>query len=283
MDQGALASLAAIVGLLGRATWPLCSTRTGVLRIQLLIGVAFAAHYALINVATAAIVNALGSLQTATALLPLHARTMWYGGCGLIVAMAAASIASWAGPTSLLVTVGQAFIAIARMQRDVGVILALLLVGQLLWGVHDIVVGSPAAIAADAVGLLVGGWMLGRKCGLANRLSNSRPTGRSSGVALAIGSTHCGNAPSWRARHPCKMRRMACHTPSRAGRSPIGHRPRQPHPTSQEFPPPAPTGRPKPLPASPLSKINVRMRSSCRFAASRRYETVCLVVQGALQ
>jgi hypothetical protein len=29
MDQGALASLAAIIGLVGRATWPLCSTRAG--------------------------------------------------------------------------------------------------------------------------------------------------------------------------------------------------------------------------------------------------------------
>jgi hypothetical protein len=39
-----------------------------------LIGVAFAAHYTLVGMATAAIINALGSLQTATALLPLNAR-----------------------------------------------------------------------------------------------------------------------------------------------------------------------------------------------------------------
>lgn len=69
MESGALASLAAIIGLVGRAAWPLLSTRVGFLRGQLLIGVAFAAHYALIGIATAAIVNVLGSLQTATALL----------------------------------------------------------------------------------------------------------------------------------------------------------------------------------------------------------------------
>jgi hypothetical protein len=39
----------------------------------------------------------------------------------------------------------------------------LLLVGQLLWGVHDMVIGSPWASAADVVGLLVGGW-LARHC-----------------------------------------------------------------------------------------------------------------------
>ena len=163
MDQGALASLAAIIGLVGRAAWPLFSTRVGVLRVQLLIGVAFAGHYALIGIATAAIANVLGSLQTVTALLPLRTRTLRYAGCGLIVAMAGATMASWAGPASLLVAVGQAFIAIARMQKDLVLIFRLLLVGQLLWGVHDIVVGSPVAIAADAVGLIVGGWMLGRQ------------------------------------------------------------------------------------------------------------------------
>jgi hypothetical protein len=80
MNPDALASLAAIIGLVGRAAWPLLSTRVGVLRGQLLIGVAFTAHYALLGIPTAAIVNVLGSLQTATALLPLHARTARYAG-----------------------------------------------------------------------------------------------------------------------------------------------------------------------------------------------------------
>jgi hypothetical protein len=157
VDYGALASLAAMIGLVGRASWPLLSTRVGVLRVQLLIAIAFAVHYALIGIISAAIVNVLGSLQTATALLPLHTRTARYAGCGLIVAMAGTTIATWAGPACLLVAVGQAFIAIARMQKDVAVIFMLLLAGQLLWCVHDIVVNSPVAIAADAVGLLVGG------------------------------------------------------------------------------------------------------------------------------
>jgi Bacterial inner membrane protein len=173
MDPSALASLAAIIGLVGRAAWPLLSTRVGVLRGQLLIGVAFAAHYALIGLVTAAIVNVLGSLQTATALLPLHARTARYAGCGLIVAMAGTTIATWAGPACVLVAVGQTFIAIARMQKDVALMFMLLLVGQLLWGVHDIVVGSPVAIAADAVGLLVGGCMLAWHCSATSRHSNS--------------------------------------------------------------------------------------------------------------
>ena len=164
MDPGALASFAAIIGLGGRAAWPLLSTRVGVLRVQLLIAVAFAAHYSLIGIAGAAIVNVLGSLQTATAFLPLHARTARCVGWGLIVAMAGTIIATWAGPACLLVAIGQAFIAIARMQKDVVLMFMLLLVGQLLWGVHDIVVGSPVAVAADVVGLLVGGWMLARHC-----------------------------------------------------------------------------------------------------------------------
>jgi hypothetical protein len=172
IDPGALASLAAIIGLVGRATWPLFASRVGILCGQLLIGVAFAAHYALIGVATAAIVNVLGSLQTATALLPLHPRTARYAGCGLIVAMAGTTLAIWSGPACLLVAVGQTFIAIARMQRDQTLMFMLLLVGQLWWGVHDIVIGSPLAIAADMVGLLVGGWMLARH-GSASRVGHS--------------------------------------------------------------------------------------------------------------
>jgi Bacterial inner membrane protein len=97
--------------------------------------------------------------------------------------MAATTIATWAGPACLLVAVGQAFIAIARMQKDVALMFMLLLVGQLLWGVHDIVVGSPLAIAADAVGLLVGGWMLARHCS-ATSVSNS--TSRALQVTLQL-------------------------------------------------------------------------------------------------
>jgi Bacterial inner membrane protein len=162
IDQSALASIAGLVGLVGRATWPAFSTRVGVLNVQLLIAVAFTTHYALIGMVAPAIVNALGSLQTATALFTVHARSMRYVGYGLIVVMAAVTFASWAGAVSLLVVIGQAFIVIARMQKDVFLIFPLLLVGQLLWGIHDILVGSPVAIAADAVGLFVGAWMLGR-------------------------------------------------------------------------------------------------------------------------
>jgi len=160
LDHSVLASLAALIGLLGRAAWPMFSTRVGVLRVQLVIAVAFAAHYALLDIATAAIANALGSLQAGIALLPLRARTAWFAGCGLLVAIAGTTIASWTGPASLVAAVGQAFIVIARMQNDMGLIFRLLFVGQLLWCVHDIIVGSAVAAAADVVGLLVGGWML---------------------------------------------------------------------------------------------------------------------------
>jgi hypothetical protein len=163
VDHSALASIAGIIGLVGRAAWPLFPTRAGILGVQLLIGIAFAVHYALIEIATAAMVNVLGSLQAASALLPLSTRTVRYTGYVLIVAMAAVVIVSWAGATSLLISGGQALMTIARMQQDVCVIFTLLLVGQLLWTVHDILVGSAVAIAADAVGLLVAGWMLGRR------------------------------------------------------------------------------------------------------------------------
>ena len=105
----------------------------GVLRGQLLIGVAFAAHYALIGIPSAVIVNVLGSLQTATALLRCRLGPRGTRAAGLIAAMAATTIATWAGPASVLVAVGQAFIAIARMQKDVALMFMLLLVGQLLW------------------------------------------------------------------------------------------------------------------------------------------------------
>jgi inner membrane protein len=169
LDHGALASLAALVGLAGRAAWPLFSSRVGVLRVQLFIGLAFAAHYSLIGIATAAIVNVVGSLQVAIVLLPLGARRARHISCGLIAAMTGASVVTWEGPASLFAAVGQMLMVVARMQIDVRAIFELLFIGQLLWCVHDIVVGSPMAIAADAVGLLVGAWMLARK---AWRVSN---------------------------------------------------------------------------------------------------------------
>jgi hypothetical protein len=98
-----------------------------------------------------------------TTLLPLRTRTAQYTGYALLLAMAGVAVISWAGATSLLISVGQALMAIARMQQDVCRIFILLFVGQSLWAVHDILVGSLVAIAADAVGLLVAGWMLGRR------------------------------------------------------------------------------------------------------------------------
>jgi hypothetical protein len=61
------ASAFALLGATCLISWPLCSTRRGMLLVQ--IGIGIGLHYALWGSATAALVNGLGAVQAAAALI----------------------------------------------------------------------------------------------------------------------------------------------------------------------------------------------------------------------
>jgi hypothetical protein len=149
------ASAFALLGTTCLIGWPLCSTRRGMLLVQIGIGIGFGLHYALWGSATAALVNGLGAVQTAAALLfGTNPRLRWLG-YGLIPALAGACVLTWNGLPSILAAVGQILIALGRVQINPSAMRSLVLSGLLFWLAHDGIMGSPL-LFADLLCLTIG-------------------------------------------------------------------------------------------------------------------------------
>jgi hypothetical protein len=154
------ASAAGFFALVCLAVWPLFRTRKGILLAQLGAGVGFASHYALLGIVAPSLVNMLGSVQTIAALYSTRSGTLNKIGYGLIPLMIGAGIYFWTGPTSALCVVAMGLIALGRMQRNQWTLRLLILAGGVSWSVHDYLVGSWIALAADLLSLSMGLAML---------------------------------------------------------------------------------------------------------------------------
>jgi hypothetical protein len=146
------------VGLLGMtclAVWPLFRTPAAMLSIQLGAVGGLSAHYALLGITTAAVVNALGALQIVLTLLSTRHPGLRWSGYAVAIAIVASSVFTWQGVLSLLSATGMALVAIGRTQRDEKTMRAVVLAGGPFWLVHDVLIASPVAVA-DAASLLVG-------------------------------------------------------------------------------------------------------------------------------
>ena len=95
-------------------TWPLFTTRSAMLTVQLGIGVSFSIHYALLSADTAAVGNALGAMQILLALLPFGAAGLRWISYIPIPLMLLLGILTWNGPSSLYATVGTVVLALGR-------------------------------------------------------------------------------------------------------------------------------------------------------------------------
>jgi hypothetical protein len=149
------ASAFALLGTTCLVSWPLCSTRRGMLLLQTGIGIGFGLHYALWGSATAALVNGLGAVQIAAALLFGTNPRLWWLGYGLIPALAGACVLTWNGLPSILAAVGQTLIALGRVQISLSAMRGLVLSGLLFWLAHDGIMGSPL-LFADLLCLMIG-------------------------------------------------------------------------------------------------------------------------------
>jgi hypothetical protein len=154
-DPGTPAGLCGILATAGLAAWPLFRTRGVMLSLQLGALALLSLHYALLGVTTAAIVNALGTLQLVACLaFGTHSR-LRYLGYGLAGLMVASSIFTWQGQISLLSTGGNVVIAFGRLQAKADRMRLLVLAGTPFWILHDALIESPVVLA-DTLSLLVG-------------------------------------------------------------------------------------------------------------------------------
>jgi hypothetical protein len=145
----------ALLGATCLISWPLCSTRRGMLLVQIGIGIGLGLHYALWGSATAALINGLGTVQIAAALLFGTNPRLWWLGYGLIPALAGACVLTWNGLPSILAAVGQTLIALGRVQISISAMRGLGLFGLLFWLAHDGILGSPL-LFADLLCLTIG-------------------------------------------------------------------------------------------------------------------------------
>jgi hypothetical protein len=149
------AGLCGIVATAGLALWPVFRTRCVMLSMQLGALALLSLHYALLGVTTAAIVNALGTLQLVACLaFGTHPRLRWLG-YGLAGLMIVSSIATWQGFISLLSTSGNVVIAFGRLQTRADIMRVIVLAGTPFWLLHDLLIESPVVLA-DTLSLLVG-------------------------------------------------------------------------------------------------------------------------------
>jgi hypothetical protein len=149
------AGMCGIAATAGLALWPLFRTRCVMLSLQLGALALLSLHYALLGVTTAAMVNALGTLQLVACLaFGTHPRLRWLG-TGLAGLMIASSVFTWQGLISLLSTSGNVVIAFGRLQTRADVMRVIVLAGTPFWLLHDLLIESPVVLA-DTLSLLVG-------------------------------------------------------------------------------------------------------------------------------
>lgn len=147
--------ICALFGMACYAAWSVFRTRSMMLLIQLGALIGFSLHYALLGVATAAAVNALGAVQIAASLLLGTRPSLRWVGYALAAVMVAASVFTWQGVVSALAVTGMVLVAVGRVQTNADAMRLIVLASCPLWLAHDLVVESPVAIA-DALSLAVG-------------------------------------------------------------------------------------------------------------------------------
>lgn len=171
-----IATLAAYLAIACYSAWPLFRTRRAMLLMQLFSLASVALHYALVDAATASVMNLLGAVQIVASLLfGTRPKLSWIG-YAFAACMIAASFYTWNGMPSLLATAGMVLVAIGRAQANAQTMRLLVLASAPLWLAHDLLISSPMAIA-DAISLVIGLWTTGqRPDSNAERLSAAPPT-----------------------------------------------------------------------------------------------------------
>lgn len=165
IDDFLAAPLAQAIGLVGAAagmSWALFRSRFGMLMAQLVAGVAFAGHFALLGATTGAVMNVLATFQVAAA-IPLGTRPGFrivY--LALLPLIAVAALLTWSGVPSLFAALGFAFVSLSRYQVSVVPFRLFMAVALPCWFGHNLLVGSVPGMISDVVGLCINLAMLAR-------------------------------------------------------------------------------------------------------------------------
>jgi hypothetical protein len=153
----AVAGFAAMVCL---AVWPIFRARSTMLAIYIGNNLGFVLHYALLELWTAAAMNALLALQTGVAIGIERWPRLRMAYYALIPVVAGLTLVTWYGWPSILAAAATALSTVGRIQRNEMLFRALLLATTPLWAMHDLVVGSLPGFAADILSMLTGAIML---------------------------------------------------------------------------------------------------------------------------
>jgi hypothetical protein len=146
-----VASIFGVIAMVCIIMWPVFGVRQNMLLVYLGNDLAFAAHYALLDLWTASAMNVLLGLQTVAAIyLEKLPGSRWFY-IALIPVVAGASLLTWQGLTSILAAAATMLSTVGKMQHN-EVALKLIVLSQApFWGLHDLMVGSlPGFIAAVA-------------------------------------------------------------------------------------------------------------------------------------
>ena len=155
-----VATCTGVFAMLCLAAYPLARGRSLLLTTYLGNNLGFAAHYALLDQATAVTMNVMLGMQTLVALgLPRWPRLRWTY-YALIPVLLVASAVTWQGWLSLLSTTATTLSTFGRMQANELVLRLLMLESAPLWAVHDFLAGSLPGLLADLACIVIGGWML---------------------------------------------------------------------------------------------------------------------------
>ena len=160
LSEKPVAAAAGILGMLCFVTYPLFRARPLLLTVYLGNNVAFAAHYALLDHATAAIMNMVMAVQTLVAIGLVRWPSLRWTYYALIPVLLGAAAMTWQGWLTLLPATAATLSTLGRMQSNETALRALLLVSAPFWAVHDVLVGSLPGEVSDVFCIAAGSWML---------------------------------------------------------------------------------------------------------------------------
>lgn len=145
------ATCAGALAVAVNCSWPLQKSRHVILGLQTASALLFGLHYLLLGSPTAAAICAAGVVQALAAAM-IGNRSLRLSVFGAtILASLAATVATFAGVTSVLAQGGGMLSALGRLQRGTQAIRWCFLASEVFWVTHNLLVGSAWGLTSDTL------------------------------------------------------------------------------------------------------------------------------------
>ena len=174
-----IADSVGLVALAASCLWPLLRGRRGMLIGQASAAGLFTVHYVLLDATTAAALCAMVAVQVMAALPEQRGMLQKVTFLATIPAILTIAAMTWSGVPTILCALGSSCSALARWQQNTTRMRSIFLVSGALWLVHNLMVMSPTAMAADiltALGNIRGLWKE-RRAASRVAVNDSKPAG----------------------------------------------------------------------------------------------------------